>query len=62
MYAFADALAECQAQGSSITHVREGVQITSDDRLLVLSTCIASQSDRRFLVVGRLISTLDYEF
>ena len=35
MYAFADALAECQAQGSSITHVREGVQITSDDRLLV---------------------------
>lgn len=61
MYAFADALAECQAQGSSITHVREGVQITSDDRLLVLSTCIASQSDRRFLVVGRLISTIDYE-
>lgn len=57
---FLDALAECAAEGSAITHVREGISVNAEDKLLVLSTCIGSQSDRRFLVVGKLIHTTSY--
>lgn len=57
---FLDALAECAAEGSTITHVREGISVNAEDKLLVLSTCIGSQSDRRFLVVGKLIHTTSY--
>ena len=33
---------------------------TADDKLVVLSTCIGSQSERRFLVVGKLVDTTSY--
>lgn len=42
-------------RGNSITHFREGMEIAEGDKLVVLSTCIRYQSDRRFLVVGRLV-------
>ncbi len=54
---FLDSLQDCAAEDSSITHVREGVDVSAEDKLLVLSTCIGSQSDRRFLVVGKLVDT-----
>ncbi len=57
---FLDSLKSCAEEGRSITHVREGVDVSDEDKLLVLSTCIGSQSDRRFLVVGKLIHTTSY--
>ena len=33
----------------------DAVEITADDRLLVLSTCLTGNDDRRFLVVAKLI-------
>lgn len=57
---FLDSLKSCAEEGRSITHVREGVDVSAEDKLLVLSTCIGSQSDRRFLVVGKLIHTTSY--
>ena len=57
---FLDSLKSCAEEGRSITHVREGVEVTAEDKLLVLSTCIGSQSDRRFLVVGKLVDTTSY--
>lgn len=59
--AFNDALKKCQEAGDEMTHVRKNAQITEADRLLVLSTCIAGQDDRRFLVVGKLSQYVDYE-
>lgn len=58
--AFLNSLVQCAEEGSSVTHVREGVEVTAEDKLLVLSTCIGSQSDRRFLVVGKLVDTTLY--
>ena len=57
---FLDSLKSCAEEGRSITHVREGVEVTAEDKLLVLSACIGSQSDRRFLVVGKLVDTTSY--
>lgn len=38
-----------------ITHIREGVSVTPEDRLVVLSTCITAEDNHRFLVVGKLM-------
>ena len=38
---------------------RDGVQVTAEDRLLTLSTCIGSQPDKRFLVEAVLVSEED---
>ncbi len=37
--------------------VREGVELTQEDKLLVLSTCISNESTKRYFVVGRLVET-----
>lgn len=38
----------------SVAHVRDGAEVAEDDRLIVLSTCVSGQSDRRYLIVGVL--------
>lgn len=58
---FIDSLEECAKEGDKLTHVRQGETLTADDKILVLSTCISGQDDRRFLVVAKLIDTQDYE-
>lgn len=55
--AFQKALQLCAQEKNEITHVREAVEITKKDKLLVLSTCIPGQDERRFLVVGILKNT-----
>lgn len=57
---FLASLEDCAEEGSAITHVRKGVEVTEDDTLLVLSTCISGQDDRRFLVVSKLLETTSY--
>ncbi len=39
---------------SSMAHEREDVTIDDDSKLIVLSTCVAGQSDHRYLIVGVL--------
>lgn len=38
------------------TNRREDVEVTVDDRIIVLSTCVANKSDKRYLVQGVLIN------
>lgn len=35
-------------------NVREGVSVTTDDKLIILSTCIKNKEDMRYLVIGVL--------
>ena len=44
----------------NMTHIREGVEVTTDDKLVTLSTCISGASSNRFIVVGKLIETAYY--
>lgn len=50
---FIDSLEECAKEGDKLTHVRQGETLTADDKILVLSTCISGQDDRRLLVVAK---------
>ena len=45
---------ECLDPTSLVKNVREGVNVTTDDKLVVLSTCTSKDSER-YLVVGVLI-------
>ena len=51
---FADYLQSCLNPTSMIRNVREGVQLTADDKIVTLSTCI-SDARYRYLVQGVLI-------
>lgn len=48
-------LQTCLAPQSSIKNVRENAAVSTDDKIIVLSTCYAEDDDR-FLVVARQIS------
>ena len=37
-------------------NLREDLTLTSDDRIITLSTCVANQGDKRFLVQGVLLN------
>lgn len=39
---------------SSVAHEREDITINDESKLIVLSTCVAGQSDHRYLIVGVL--------
>ena len=39
---------------SSVAHEREDITIDDESKLIVLSTCVAGQSDHRYLIVGVL--------
>lgn len=43
-----------------ISHVREGVTVTTDDKLLTLSTCVYQENTARYLVIGKLVETAEY--
>lgn len=49
-------LNEAMNPQSSIANVREGVEVTTDDKIVTLSTCDGSNSENRYLVCGVLIS------
>ena len=40
---------------------REGVEMTTDDRLITLSTCVKDQDDRRLIVEAVLIDVYERE-
>ena len=45
---------------NEISHIREG-EIASDTPIIVLSTCVSGEGDRRFLIVGELVESTPYE-
>lgn len=49
---FLESLEPCRE--NSITHFRDEIEISGEDKLLVLSVCIKGQDDRRFLIVSKL--------
>ena len=36
-------------------HFREGVEITSEDHIITLSTCVLGENEKRYLVQGALV-------
>ena len=42
------------ASAGGVNHVREGVEISSDSKIITLSTCIKNQPNNRYLVFGVL--------
>ena len=53
---------DLQKLDNSYSHYKEGTEITNDTKLCTLFTCMPSgMEDNRFVVVGYLTDTLDYE-
>ena len=50
--AFIKSLEECRR--NSNTHFNDDVEISGEDKVLVLSVCIKGQDDRRYLIVAKL--------
>lgn len=48
------------SEGSEVSHLLENVQLSAEDRLITLSTCVNGQGEKRYLVVGKLIEEADY--
>lgn len=40
--------------------IREDMEVTEEDSLIVLSTCIANEGTKRYLVVGQLVEIAEY--
>lgn len=49
-------LSEIESVREMGTNRREDVEVTVDDHIIVLSTCVANKSDKRYLVQGVLIN------
>ena len=58
--AFENYLEEIFSQENSICNLDENVTVTSEDRIVTLSTCIGN-SDYRYLVQGKLIESEESE-
>ena len=52
---FAAYIDEVLSQRSMNVNLREGVEVDTDDKILTLSTCVANQGDKRYLVQGVLL-------
>lgn len=58
MLAFADSVL---AFKDSRKHVVEDLELTADDKLVTLSTCVGGENTRRYFVIGRLSDVAYYE-
>lgn len=45
---------------NEVSHVREGMEILPEDKLITLSTCVSGERPKRYLVVGKLIEEAYY--
>lgn len=50
-----------ESNGKSPAYIDENANVTDDDKLVVLSTCIAKEKDRRLLIVGKLSNEVNFE-
>ena len=58
--AFENYLTEILSQENSICNIDKNIAVTSEDRIVTLSTCIGN-SDYRYLVQGKLIESEESE-
>lgn len=56
---FVKSLEECK--GNSKTYFNDAVEISGEDKVLVLSVCISGQDDRRYLIVSKLEEVQNYQ-
>lgn len=56
--AFIESLEVCRK--NSITHFNDEIEISGEDKVLVLSVCIKGQDNRRYLVVSKLEEVVYY--
>lgn len=49
-----------ESGGSSVSHIREDMEILPEDRLITLSTCVNGERPKRYLVVGKLTEEAYY--
>lgn len=54
-----EVLAACEE--SEVSHVQKGREITGEERLITLSTCVKGESSKRYLVVGVLTEETPYK-
>ena len=52
---FAEYIKECLNPRSMAANVREEVEVTEDDKILTLSTCVGGDTDARYLVQAVMI-------
>lgn len=45
---------------NAVSHVREGMEILPEDKLITLSTCVSGERPKRYVVVGKLIEESYY--
>ncbi len=55
-YAYSKYLEGIYSLRSMNSNVKEDVEVTTEDRIVTLSTCVANKSDRRYLVQGVLLN------
>lgn len=58
--AFLDAVREA-CEGSDVSHIDKDMEISGEDRILTLSTCVNGERPKRWLVIGRLADEAYYE-
>lgn len=60
--AYAEYLKEIMNPRSMYTMIREGYELTTDDKLLTLSTCVANKPNNRRLLQAVLVEEIDAEY
>ena len=60
--AYAEYLEDIMNPRSMYTMIRDGVKITTEDRLVTLSTCIANKPDKRRLLQAVLVEMMDAQY
>lgn len=50
-----------ESEGSSVSHIREGVELLPEDKLITLSTRVNGERPKRYIVVGKLVEEAVYE-
>lgn len=43
------------AEGSSVSHIKEDMEVTAEDKYITLSTCVGGEKTRRYIIVGCLV-------
>jgi sortase, SrtB family len=55
-YVYSNYLEDIFAIRAMNSNIKEGAEVTAEDRIVTLSTCVANKSDRRYLVQGVLLN------
>lgn len=51
---------EDESKNSEVSHIAENIEIQPEDKIITLSTCVNGEREKRWLIVGRLVSEMPY--